>query len=74
MASYFLAPNSAKCEMCIFETSKGCNANETCGFYPGIEGGRALQCNVQLQLRRISTLFKTTKVSWKSKQVLCINL
>jgi hypothetical protein len=32
------------CEMCIFGTSTGCNANQTCGFYPGIEGGE-LQCN-----------------------------
>jgi hypothetical protein len=32
------------CEKCIFGTSTGCNANQTCGFYPGIEGGE-LRCN-----------------------------
>jgi hypothetical protein len=40
------------CEVCIFGTSTGCNANQTCGFFPGIEGGR-LQCNDN----SVSTLF-----------------
>ena len=25
--------------MCIFRTSTGCNANQTCGYSPLIEGG-----------------------------------